>query len=116
MSNAETATHVVTLTEAAVAAARKFLAADAEPEGKALRLGVNSGGCSGLSYAVSIDAKKSDDIVQSYEGFEAVIDPVSKQFIQGATLDYVDTIGEAGFKFDNPQATSSCGCGTSFDV
>ena len=117
MANADTTTtYVVTLTEAAQAAARKFIAAEANPEGKVLRIGVDSGGCSGFSYAVSIDDKKDDDIVQAYEGFEAVIDPVSKQFIQDATVDYVDSIGEAGFKFENPQATNSCGCGTSFDV
>jgi iron-sulfur cluster assembly protein len=112
---AETTTPVVTLTEGAQAAARKFLAAEPDA-GNVLRVGVNSGGCSGFSYAVSIDVKKDDDIVLNYEGFEVVVDPVSKQFIQNATVDYVDTIGEAGFKFDNPQATNSCGCGTSFDV
>ena len=116
MANTETTTHVVNLTEAAQAAARKFLAAEAEPEGKVLRVGVNSGGCSGFSYAVSIDVKKDDDIVQTYEGFEAVVDPVSKEFIQDSTVDYVDSIGEAGFRFENPQATNNCGCGTSFDV
>jgi iron-sulfur cluster assembly protein len=111
-----TAPTVVTLTEAAQAMARKFLGEEERPEGKALRLAVSSGGCSGFSYGVSIDDKKSDDIVQPYEGFEAVVDPVSKQFLLGSTLDYVDTIGEAGFRFENPQASSSCGCGNSFDV
>jgi iron-sulfur cluster insertion protein len=107
-------TTIVTLTEAAQVAGRKFLAK--EGEGKALRLAVNSGGCAGFSYAVSVDDMKSDDLVQDYDGFKAVVDPVSKTFLQDATLDYVDTIGEAGFKFENPQAKSSCGCGTSFDV
>ncbi len=107
-------TTVVTLTEAAQVAGCKFLSEEAD--GKVLRLAVNSGGCAGLSYAVSVDDEKSDDIIQAYEGFKAVVDPVSKNFLQGATLDYVDSIGEAGFKFENPQAKSSCGCGTSFDV
>jgi iron-sulfur cluster assembly protein len=111
-----TAQHVVHLTEAAQAAARRFLAEEAEPEGKALRVGVNAGGCSGFTYHVAIDVKKADDFVQDYEGFQVVVDNVSKQFINDAKLDYVDDIGHAGFKFDNPQASSSCGCGMSFDV
>ncbi len=106
----------VKLTEAAQQAARKYLAEDENPEDKALRLGVTSGGCSGFSYAVSIDVKKANDTVQAYEGFEVVIDSVSDSFLRGATVDYVDTLDQAGFKFSNPQASSSCGCGGSFDV
>jgi iron-sulfur cluster insertion protein len=114
--DATESTTIVILTEAAQTAGRKFLGEDANPEGKVLRLAVNSGGCAGFSYAVSVDDQKDDDLVQVYDGFKAVVDPVSKQFLQDSTLDYVDTIGEAGFKFENPQAKSSCGCGTSFDV
>ena len=112
----ETGVEIVKLTEAAQRMARKFLAAEAEPEGKALRVGVDSGGCSGFSYAVKIDDRKPGDHVQRYEGFDAVVDEVSKSFIEGSVLDYVDTLGEAGFKFVNPNAQSTCGCGTSFTV
>ncbi|RMG15507.1 MAG: iron-sulfur cluster assembly accessory protein [Planctomycetota bacterium] len=104
---------VVTLTEAAQEAARRFLAAE---EGKVLRVGVTSGGCSGFSYLVTTDVRKEDDLVQRHEGFEVVIDPISRNFLRGSTLDYVDEIGHAGFRFENPQAKSGCGCGMSFDV
>jgi len=109
-------TQIVTLTEAAQAMAKRFLAQEDDPQGKVLRVRVESGGCFGFQYAVELDAKTDDDLVQAYDGFEVVVDPVSREFLEGATLDYVDTIGHAGFKFDNPKATGSCGCGTSFDV
>ena len=116
MADTETNPAILTLTEAAQAAAKKLLAEEGDPTGKALRVGVNSGGCSGFSYAISIDVKKEDDTVVPYDDFEVVVDSVSQQFLNGIRIDYVDTIGHAGFTFDNPQATSSCGCGTSFDV
>ena len=106
----------VSLTPEAQAKALAFLAEEEEPQGKVLRVGVNSGGCSGFSYAVSIDVKKADDAVVAYAGFEAVVDPVSLQFLSGTVVGYEDTVGRAGFTFENPQAASSCGCGTSFDV
>ena len=93
---------LVRFTETAKKMALRFLAEEEEPSDKVVRLGVTSGGCSGFTYAVSIDIKKEDDHVQAYDGFEAVVDPVSAQFLKGATLDYVDEIGQAGFKFDNP--------------
>lgn len=105
---------IVTLTDEAQARARKFLGEEGV-EGSILRLGVTTGGCSGFEYLVKVDAKQADDLLQSYEGFEVAIDPVSKQFILGSVLDYVDTVGFAGFKFENPQAKSNCGCGKSFD-
>lgn len=115
MADTETRETVVTLTEAAQAAGRRFLAEEGA-EGLVLRIGVTSGGCSGFNYVVSTDAKKADDVVHSYEGLEVVVDNISKQFIQGLLVDYEDSIGHAGFTFSNPQASSSCGCGTSFDV
>ena len=116
MAETETTQHVLTLTDAAQRMAKRFLAEEDDPSDKVLRVGVSSGGCSGFSYNVAIDTKKSDDLVQAYDGFEAVIDPISVQFLKGSTLDYVDDVGHAGFKFENPQASGTCGCGTSFDV
>lgn len=112
----ETNLRIVTLSDAAQNMARKFLAQEADPTNKALRVRVDSGGCFGFQYAVEIDARKDDDLVLTYDGFDVVVDSVSREFLEGATLDYVDTIGHAGFKFENPKATGSCGCGTSFDV
>lgn len=105
---------VVTLTDNAQERARFFLEQEGEAD-SVLRVGVTTGGCSGFEYMVKVDKPESDDIVQNYEGFRVVIDPVSKQFIDGSVLDYVDTVGFAGFKFENPQAKNNCGCGKSFD-
>lgn len=113
---ATTTTTLVTLTARAQEMVRQFLAEEADPSSKVLRLGVDSGGCSGFSYNIAIDEKKDGDAVQSFEGFDAVVDEVSAQFIRGVSIDYVDTVGHAGFTFDNPQAKSSCGCGNSFNV
>lgn len=116
MSDTTTTPSIVTLTPKAQEMVRHFLAEEEDPTGKVLRLGVDSGGCSGFSYNIAIDVKKEGDVVQAFDGFEAVIDPISLQFLKGVTVDYVDTVGHAGFTFDNPQAKSSCGCGNSFSV
>jgi iron-sulfur cluster assembly protein len=113
---AETATSIVTLTPNAQQMVRSFIAEEQDPASKVLRIGVSSGGCSGFSYEIAIDVKQDDDVVQSFEGFDLVVNPVSVQFLQGITVDYVDTVGQAGFTFSNPQAKSSCGCGNSFTV
>src|SRR5688500_16428844 len=113
---ADTATTIVTLTPNAQQMVRSFLAEEADPTGKVLRVGVTSGGCSGFSYEIAIDVRQDDDVIQSFEGFDLAVNPVSVQFLQNVTIDYVDTIGQAGFTFTNPQAKSSCGCGNSFNV
>jgi iron-sulfur cluster assembly accessory protein len=107
---------LVILTPTAQAKAKAFIAEEDEQADKVLRVGVTSGGCSGFSYSVSIDVQKDGDHVQRYEGLSMVVDPVSLRFLSGATVDYVDELGQAGFKFTNPKATSSCGCGSSFSV
>lgn len=113
---APTTTALINLTPLAQAKAKAFIAEEEDPTDKVLRVGVSSGGCSGFSYSVSIDSQKDGDHVQRYEGLTMVCDPVSLRFLGGTTVDYVDEIGHAGFKFDNPKATSSCGCGSSFSV
>jgi iron-sulfur cluster assembly accessory protein len=117
-TQADPQTHetVVTLTEEAQEAARRFLAERPDVEGAVLRVGVLAGGCNGFSYAVSVDVKKDGDVVHAYEGFECVVDQVSKDLIQGTVVGYENTIGHAGFTFENPLAKTNCGCGTSFDV
>jgi iron-sulfur cluster assembly protein len=116
MSDTETTTGIVTLTPKAQEMVRSFLAEEENPSSKVLRLAVDSGGCSGFSYSISIDERKDTDVVQAFDGFEAVMDPMCVQFLQNIRVDYVDTIGHAGFTFDNPQAKSTCGCGNSFTV
>ena len=86
-----------------------------EPPGSMLRISVNGGGCSGFSYAFDIDAaRQDDDVAVEQDGATVVVDPVSLQYMGGATIDFVNDLIGQSFKIENPQATASCGCGTSF--
>lgn len=114
MSEAATTNELMVVTPRAQDMVRRFLAEEEDPSDKVLRVGVASGGCSGFSYEVLIDQKRPGDLGQAFEGFELVMDPRCLQFLQGTVLDYVDTVGHAGFSFENPNAKASCGCGTSF--
>ena len=88
-----------------------------ESEGKLLRLLVVGGGCSGFSYDMEFeDEADAKDRVTDYNGLNVVVDPVSAGFLDGVTLDYTDDLMSAGFHFRNPNATATCGCGTSFAV
>lgn len=82
-----------------------------------LRVAVTGGGCSGFQYSFAIDdARADDDLVIEREGATVLVDPMSLDFLKGAELDFVDDLIGAAFKINNPNATSSCGCGTSFSV
>lgn len=82
-----------------------------------LRVTVSGGGCSGFQYAFSLEKQTAeDDIVFESNGVRVVVDDVSLNLVTGARLDYVDELIGASFKLDNPNATSSCGCGSSFSV
>jgi iron-sulfur cluster assembly accessory protein len=82
-----------------------------------LRIAVTGGGCSGFQYNFAIDdARQDDDIAVERDGVTVLIDPVSLDFLHGAEIDFVDDLIGASFKVVNPNATSSCGCGTSFSV
>ena len=84
---------------------------------KILRVSVEGGGCSGFSYKFDLDKKpQPDDIQVSKNGATVVIDPVSIQYMNGATIDFVDSLIGQSFQIKNPNATSQCGCGTSFSV
>jgi len=87
----------------------------AEPEGTMLRVSVEGGGCSGFQYKFDMDrAKAADDLVIARSGAVVLIDPVSVNYMAGAEIDFVEDLIGASFKVKNPQATASCGCGTSF--
>jgi iron-sulfur cluster assembly protein len=80
-----------------------------------LRLGILGGGCSGLSYQFKFETKtRPTDKVFDYEGVKVIVDPKSFLYLSGLTLDYKESLMQSGFVFDNPHATKSCGCGTSF--
>ena len=82
-----------------------------------LRLGVLGGGCSGLSYQFKFDTKeRPTDKVYEYDGVKIFVDPKSLLYLNGVTIDFKDEIMGRGFVFNNPNATSSCGCGSSFSV
>jgi iron-sulfur cluster assembly protein len=83
--------------------------------GKPLRVYVEAGGCSGMEYGMAFDEKKTDDAVIAQDGVEVVIDPMSANFLKGSVIDYVDSLHGSGFKINNPNVHSSCGCGKSFN-
>ena len=105
------------VTVSARAARRIAAILAAEPAPAMLRLAVTGGGCSGFQYNFAVEAEKAaDDLVLEQDGATILIDPVSLDFLKGAEIDFTeDLIGQA-FKVNNPNATSSCGCGTSFSV
>lgn len=87
----------------------------AAEQGKALRVAVEGGGCSGFQYDIRLDEPGPEDLVIG-ETEKVVVDPVSLPFLAGATIDFADELIGARFTIDNPNATSSCGCGTSFSI
>jgi iron-sulfur cluster insertion protein len=98
-------------------AARRIAEIAATQEaGAALRVAVLAGGCNGFQYRFDLDRPADDDIVVEQEGARVAIDPASLELLAGSELDYVDELMGAYFKVSNPQAKSSCGCGTSFSV
>ena len=83
---------------------------------QALRVAVEGGGCSGFQYDIRLDEAAQDDLVLQGEGQTVVVDPVSLPFLAGATIDFTDELIGARFTIENPNASSSCGCGTSFSI
>jgi iron-sulfur cluster insertion protein len=83
---------------------------------KALRVAVDGGGCSGFQYDITLDDPAEDDVVLKGDGSAVVIDPVSLPFLENAVIDYTEELIGARFVIENPNATSSCGCGTSFSM
>jgi iron-sulfur cluster assembly accessory protein len=88
-----------------------------EPPGSMLRVSVEGGGCSGFQYKFDfVRTQADDDLVLGPDGATVLVDPVSVQYMAGAEIDFVDDLIGASFKINNPVATASCGCGTSFSV
>ncbi|THD74824.1 iron-sulfur cluster assembly accessory protein [Thalassobius vesicularis] len=88
----------------------------AAAQGMALRVAVEGGGCSGFQYDIKLDTPAEDDIVLEGAGEKVLVDTVSLPFLTGATIDFTEELIGARFVIDNPNATSSCGCGTSFSI
>ena len=104
---------MITLLPEATKKVREFLAAQ-DREDLALRLFVKPGGCSGFSYGMGLDEPKSDDHVTEVEGIRVVVDPSSLKLVSGAVVDFKSSMLGGGFAITNPNAASSCGCGSSF--
>lgn len=114
-STQEVPTHGVTLTSEAAAKVKSLL----EQEGRddlRLRIAVQPGGCSGLIYQLYFDERFLDgDAVRDFDGVEVIVDRMSLPYLEGATIDFADTIEKQGFTIDNPNAAGTCACGESFN-
>jgi iron-sulfur cluster assembly accessory protein len=112
---ATTAEHGVELSDAASSKAKALL----DQEGRDdmhLRIAVQPGGCAGLKYQLFFDDRSLDgDLFRDFNGLKVAVDRMSAPYVQGATIDFVDTIDKQGFTIDNPNATGSCACGDSFN-
>jgi len=108
----------IAVTEKAISKIRGAMAKEGiSPEQGGLRLGVQGGGCSGLSYNIRFDTQPRErDRIFQFGDVRVFVDPKSFIYLHGMTLDYQETLMQQGFVFVNPQATKSCGCGTSFSA
>lgn len=105
----------VALSEAAVVRVRELLSRENRPSTSGLRVGVVNGGCSGMSYTLGFDDhEKPEDQVYLRDGVRVFVDPESLEYLEGMIVDFADGLHGAGFRFTNPNAERTCGCGTSF--
>jgi len=108
-------TTAISVTERAARRIAEIAAGD--PTTPLLRVSVEGGGCSGFQYRFNLVATPADDdLVLNRDGATVLIDPVSQQYMEGAEIDFVDDLIGAAFKINNPVASASCGCGTSFTI
>jgi iron-sulfur cluster assembly accessory protein len=113
----EQPTTLVSLTETAAAKIRELMAEEPAGEAAVLRVAVQGGGCSGFEYALGFDrGAQQGDFELQVHGVPVVVDPFSAPYLQGARIDFMNGIQESGFKIENPNVVSSCGCGHSFQV
>ena len=106
----------ITLTPPAIAKVREIMASQ-DPLPAGLRIGVVGGGCSGFQYSMAFETQSGMmDKVFDFGDLKVFVDSTSLMYLKGATVDYVETVEAAGFKFDNPHVKTTCGCGSSFSV
>jgi iron-sulfur cluster assembly accessory protein len=106
----------VKLTPTAIEMVRKMRAKEGLGAEHGMRIGVVGGGCSGFQYSLNFDTQKEGDRVTDFGGVLVFVDEISLPYIAGTTLDYVEGLHGAGFRFDNPRASRTCGCGSSFSA
>ena len=106
--------NIVMLTPAAASRVKRLLE-EKGLTGYGLRVFVGGGGCSGLQYGMAFENEEQEgDFVMNFDGVKVIVDSMSSQYLMGASVDYVDSMMGGGFKIENPNATSTCGCGHSF--
>ena len=111
-----TASTPIVLTSAAVAKVKEIMATQ-DPVPAGLRIGVAGGGCSGFQYSMSFENSAGMmDKIMHFDDLKVFVDATSAMYLSGCTVDYVETLEAAGFKFETPQVKSTCGCGSSFSV
>jgi iron-sulfur cluster assembly accessory protein len=107
---------MVTLTDNAQKKIKKIVADDPALGGKSLRVFVQGGGCSGFSYGFTFGDKRDGDSIVACDGFDVVVDATSAPYLKGSVIDWVDGLHQQGFAIRNPNASGTCGCGSSFSV
>jgi iron-sulfur cluster assembly accessory protein len=107
---------MVTLTPVAVGKVKEILTQQT-PAASGLRVAVVGGGCSGFSYHMAFDNQVNEsDNLYEFDGLKVMVDQMSEMYLDGVEIDYIETLEGAGFKFNNPNVKSTCGCGSSFNV
>lgn len=113
----EQTSEAIILTPSAVTEVKRIIAGEADNQGLMLRVGVQGGGCSGLTYIMAFEKNKTEyDRTFNFDDLTVVIDAKSLMYLGGTTIDFSKEILSGGFKFHNPKSARSCGCGTSFSV
>jgi iron-sulfur cluster assembly protein len=108
---------MITLTDKGAEKVREFLTSQSSvAETAGLRVGVRGGGCSGFQYALAFDEQRAGDSVFEDKGIRLLVDTPSLPYVEGSTIDFVDSLQGAGFKVENPNVIAACGCGSSFRV
>ena len=107
---------MIQVTESAARMVQRIMEKEGHPQGTALRLAVQGGGCNGFAYKMSFDSEtREEDLRYQFHGVDVIVDPRSLEFLQAITLDYTTGLN-SGFKWLNPKATRTCSCGESFDM
>jgi iron-sulfur cluster assembly accessory protein len=116
MSSVPQQEEILRLTENAAREIKEMLAKEENSDGKALRVFIEKGGCSGFQYGMVFDERREGDFSAQFHGIPVLVDNVSAEYVRGAVVDFSDALSGGGFKISNPQAKTSCGCGKSFEA
>ncbi|MBK8701017.1 MAG: iron-sulfur cluster assembly accessory protein [Saprospiraceae bacterium] len=112
----QTTIQPIQLTEGAIIQLKRIMDEQKVPNDYGLRVGVKGGGCSGFSYVLGFDVQKEKDEVYEVAGFRVLMEKAHAIYLLGMEIDWIDGLNNRGFMFNNPNAKSSCGCGTSFSA